>query len=140
MALRRCPTSFGGPVLQDGQFSAGVRQGIKQSNQWRDWIQNNQDEARRARWDDRLGLSGIRPDATGLVLVGRGEPRTELDNVRLRETSKGIEVRTYDWLLRTADHARVGGFGALPTPETSTYDQSLRTRRPYRPVNRPGSS
>jgi hypothetical protein len=107
-------------------FSEGVRHGVTQINDWRDWIRDHQDIARRTRYENGLGLSGIRPDAKGLVLIGRGEVTSDPDNVRLREADRdNIDVRTYDWLARTAARGRYGGFGQLSL-ELNEEDTSLR--------------
>jgi hypothetical protein len=78
-----------------------ARKGVSQVKEWREWLQNNLDVARRSKRKDGLGLVDIRPRSEGVVLVGR---RTRLldnaDAVRnpIREEND-IQVHTYDWLL-----------------------------------------
>ena len=82
-----------------------ARKGVSQVREWREWLQNNLDMARRSKEKDGLGLVDIRPRSQGLVLVGR---RTRLlDNTSavrnaIREESD-IDVQTYDWLLDRLD-------------------------------------
>jgi hypothetical protein len=89
-----------------------ARRGVSQVREWREWLQNNLDLARRSKRRDGLGLVDIRPGSEGLVLVGR---RTRLlekaESVRnaIREES-GIRVHTYDWLVEQITGVlRVGG-------------------------------
>jgi hypothetical protein len=83
------------------ELARDARKGVSQVREWREWIQNNLDEARRPKRADGLGLVDIRPQSEGLVLVGRRDRlRDNADSVRnaLREDSD-ISVHTYDWLL-----------------------------------------
>ena len=48
-----------------------ARRGVTQIREWREWLQNNLDTARRPTSKDGLGLIDIRPMSEGLVLVGR---------------------------------------------------------------------
>lgn len=78
-----------------------ARKGVSQVKEWREWLQNNLDVARRSKQKDGLGLVDIRPRSEGVVFVGR---RARLlgnaDAVRnpIREEND-IQVHTYDWLL-----------------------------------------
>lgn len=83
------------------QLSDKARTGVSQIQEWREWIQNNLDYARRPRNHDGLGLIDIRPAAEGLVLVGRREElRPSASSLRrqLYET-ESISIHTYDWLI-----------------------------------------
>ena len=89
-------------ILKSGEdLHDKARTGVSQIKNWREWIADNLELARRPIAEDGLGLAGIRPRDAGLVLVGRrqslyDDPR----NVRrqLREDAR-IYVRTYDWLI-----------------------------------------
>jgi len=78
-----------------------ARKGVSQVKEWREWLQNNLDVARRSKRKDGLGLVDIRPRSEGVVLVGR-RPRllNNADAVRnaIREEND-IQVHTYDWLV-----------------------------------------
>lgn len=94
-----------------------ARKGVSQVKEWRDWLQNNLSKARRFRREGGLGLADIRPNADGLVIVGRRELLHEGSPAvrdRLREESR-IDVRTYDWWL-----ARVEGAFAYSGPSASS--------------------
>jgi hypothetical protein len=85
------------------ELDAFARRGVTQIKEWREWLQNNLDMARRSREQDGLGLVDIRPRSEGLVLVGR---RADLNDnagaVRhpYREDN-GIRIHTYDWLVES---------------------------------------
>lgn len=89
-------------ILKSGEdLHDKARTGVSQIKNWREWIADNLELARRPIAEDGLGLAGIRQRDAGLVLVGRrqslyADPR----NVRrqLREDAR-IYVRTYDWLI-----------------------------------------
>lgn len=88
-------------LAKSNQFDKHARSGESQIREWREWLQNNLDMARRLRRENGLGLPDIRPQAEGLVLVGRRgrlrENSLELRN-QLLENSR-IQMHTYDWLL-----------------------------------------
>lgn len=99
---------------KSGLLSHGVRTGIAQINEWREWVQNNLAHARQPVAEGGLGLAGIRPDARGLVLVGRGHVGGDPDPLRSRTADRdAIEVRTYDWLMRAVLTPRVAGMGLM---------------------------
>jgi Shedu protein SduA, C-terminal len=78
-----------------------ARRGVTQVKEWREWLLNNLDMARRSKRRDGLGLVDIRPRSEGLVLVGRRAQLLEnADAVRnpIRE-GDDINVHTYDWLV-----------------------------------------
>jgi hypothetical protein len=83
------------------ELDASARRGVAQIREWREWLQNNLDMARRPTEQDGLGLADIRPRSEGLVLVGR---RAVLNDnagaVRYpyREDDR-IRIHTYDWLV-----------------------------------------
>ncbi|HSH61598.1 MAG TPA: Shedu anti-phage system protein SduA domain-containing protein [Acidimicrobiales bacterium] len=90
-------------LATSNQFSKEVRKGISQVSEWREWLSNNLASAKNLPRDDGLGLTGIRPNADGMVLVGRRAKVGKRDQ-RLRnrewETNR-IRIHTYDWLLET---------------------------------------
>lgn len=82
-------------------FDKYARQGVSQVREWREWLQLNLANARQPRSEGGLGLFDIRPQADGLVLVGRRErlsPRAKQIRARLYE-AENIGVHTYDWLV-----------------------------------------
>ena len=82
-----------------------ARKGVSQVSEWREWLQNNLDTARRSRRNDGLGLVEIRPQSEGVVLVGRRAllfDNTHTVRNPIREQSR-IRVHTYDWLLERLD-------------------------------------
>jgi hypothetical protein len=90
-------------LLQDGELAEKARHAIKQIEDWRRWLTNNLDEARRLPYQDGVGLVDIRREHTrGLVLIGRREEVLGCsEDARQRESTQSrILVRTYDWLLQ----------------------------------------
>jgi len=88
---------------RQNELDAYARRGVTQIKEWREWLQNNLDMARRPVEQDGLGLADIRPRSEGLVLVGR---RAALNDnagaVRhpYREDDR-IRIHTYDWLVES---------------------------------------
>ena len=87
------------------QFDRDARKGVSQIKEWREWLHDNLDEARRPVEDSGLGLPDIRSQAEGLVLVGRRErlrPNAAKLRNQLFEDSR-IQMHTYDWLLEALE-------------------------------------
>ena len=88
-------------------FEEHARRGVSQIKEWRQWIQDNLAYARQAKDENGLGLHDIRPQAKGIVLVGRRHllhPVARNLRSQLDEDSR-IEMRTYDWLLEQLEGA-----------------------------------
>lgn len=89
---------------KQGDPASFLNHAVQQIRNWRDWLKNNLDEARRLEQDKGLGLVGIEPELDCLILIGR---RRDLDvssiDVR-RRINKEIngEIHTYDWLVEEA--------------------------------------
>ncbi len=56
--------------IADGQASSQLRKAVKQITDWREWLADNADYARRGIKENGLGLPGIRHDARGLIAAG----------------------------------------------------------------------
>ena len=100
-------------LRDDNLLEKHARKGVSQVEEWREWLQNNLDYARRSRRNGGLGLPDIRPGSEGLVLVGRRVRLHEnADAVRhpIRERSN-IRIHTYDWWLE-----RLGGLVTFKGP------------------------
>jgi antiviral defense system Shedu protein SduA len=96
-----------------------ARKGMSQISEWREWLQNNLDMARRGRRHDGLGLIDIRPQSDGLVLVGRRSlllDNTHMVRNRFREENR-IRIHTYDWLIEQLN----GILSFVGPPRTSPY-------------------
>jgi hypothetical protein len=101
-------------AINDGQAAKEVRKAQQQIADWRNWLTDNLDHARRSVRENGLGLAGIRPDARGLIIVGRGQMSDKPDELRQRiEREQRIVVRTYDWLVRQSGQSRGLPFGML---------------------------
>ena len=94
-------------LANGNEFDQYARKGVSQIEEWREWLQDNLDQARRSRQDNGLGLHDIRPQAEGIVLVGRRDvlrPNAQkLRNQRREQMS--IRMHTYDWLVEQLEGA-----------------------------------
>jgi hypothetical protein len=100
-------------------LDAAARKGVTQIKEWREWLQNNLDMARRPVSKDGLSLIDIRPRGEGLVLVGRRALLNEnSDMVRnpYREENS-IRIHTYDWFVE-----RLFGIVAYVGPPRTSRD------------------
>ena len=89
-------------------FDLSARTGVRQINEWRQWIEDNPDTAHRSRQENGIGLPDIRPQAEGIVLVGRREklrPAAKILRRRLHEAER-IRMQTYDRLVEQLEGAR----------------------------------
>jgi hypothetical protein len=95
----RSPTA----LSKKNDFDKHARAGIAQIEEWREWLQDNLDQARRGPRQNGLSLPDIRPGVDGIVLVGtRDRLATNANPLRSRlSESKRIDVHTYDWLVET---------------------------------------
>ena len=95
---------------RSNQLDRHARAGVAQINDWRRWIETHRDPARLSRDENGYGLPNIRPQAEGVVLVGR---RHKLDRsivagfLRNEHYEKDrITIQTYDRLLEQLEGAR----------------------------------
>ena len=95
---------------QDGLQSAHLTHALGQIRDWRRWVSNNLDYARRPREHDGLGLIGIEPRITGVVIIGRRGiyPSKYNDFRREMVERERIVIHSYDALLEVAQDNRSG--------------------------------
>ena len=106
-------------TISDGQHSSQLRKAIQQIIDWREWLSNSANYARRSVADNGLGLPGIRADARGLIIISRADRSTTHSVNRMRELNdRNIEIRTYDWLVRACQISRGLPFGVLDAERT----------------------
>ena len=89
---------------RDGLPTQHIHHAIGQIRDWRSWLRDNRDYARRARSENGLGLAGIDSRLPGLILIGRRERFPERYNEFRREQADRyrIMIHSYDWLLDVA--------------------------------------
>ena len=94
-------------ATKGGRLAAIPRHAVDQILDWRRWLTDNLDTARRSRDEHGLGLPGIRPDAPGLVIVGRRRGVENLNNNERNDlrSDRQIRVQTWDWLVENVDGA-----------------------------------
>lgn len=86
--------------LKSGQLSEKARTAVQQVLSWREWLIDNLATARSS-GKHGLGLTDIRPESPGIVLIGRRSstrPVSALVQHRLSETQH-VTLHSYDWLL-----------------------------------------
>lgn len=111
-------------AIEDGSPRKELRHAIKQLNDWQEWLSNNLAKARGRVVDGGLGLTGIRSDARGVIIIGRGDVTSTTDVMRARWLPRGVEIRSYDWLVRAARFAQRSRFGLLDMETNSEDDES----------------
>jgi hypothetical protein len=86
--------------LKNGQLSAKARTGVQQIESWREWLADNLAMARSS-GQHGLGLTDIRPESPGIVLIGRrAAAKPVLPEVQRRlAEQRAITLHSYDWLL-----------------------------------------
>ena len=96
----------------DGIQTSDLTQAISQITDWRDWLRDNIDYARRPKEQSGLGLIGIESRLSGLILIGRRDEYPERYNRFRRDMLEGmrIAIHSYDWLV---DAARNNSSGRL---------------------------
>lgn len=89
---------------RNGNESSQLAEGIRQIHEWREFLAEAIDHARKRKVDGGLGLPYIVADSPGLIIIGRSESRS--DSARKRLGSLGRSNRTsihsWDWLVRKA--------------------------------------
>ena len=90
-----------------GDPTARLVHGETQIQNWRSWLNRNQNYAARPRNEEGLGLTDIVPSLPGLVLIGRRRKEDEAfkDLRRQRKISQRIEVHSYDFLVDCGSQA-----------------------------------
>ena len=84
-----------------GNVSKELSHAIRQIQDWRAWLQRNQNYAARAKSEGGLGLTDIISDIPGLILIGRRNNIDPATNERRRQMVKDlkIQIHSYDYLL-----------------------------------------
>ena len=95
---------------RDGLPSSKLNHAMGQIRDWREWLMNNIDYARRPKEQTGLGLVGIDPRVTGLILIGRRLESNDRYNEfrRQRIDRERIVIHSYDWLVDVARSNKSG--------------------------------
>ena len=95
---------------KDGLQSQYLTHAIGQIRDWRKWLRNNLDYARRSPEQDGLGLIGIDDRVAGLILIGRRNEYPERYNEFRRQMidRERIVIHSFDWLADIALSNRSG--------------------------------
>ena len=89
---------------RDGLPAEALNHAIAQIRDWRKWLMDNIDYARRPREQNGLGLVGIDSRVPGLILIGRRHAYPERFNEFRRQMidQERIVIHSYDWLVDVA--------------------------------------
>ena len=89
---------------RDGLQTSELTHAIGQINDWRNWLRDNLDYARRRKDQNGLGLVGVDDRIPSLILIGRRAKFPERFNQtrRILRDREQILVHSYDWLLDVA--------------------------------------
>lgn len=89
---------------KSGNPSRQLTHAIRQIQDWRAWLNINQNYAARPRHESGLGLTDIVPSLHGLILIGRRSSTSPSSNERRRQMIRdlNIEIHSYDFLLSSA--------------------------------------
>jgi len=87
-----------------GDPRASLSHAIRQIQDWRAWLQRNQNYASRLRRESGLGLTDITANVPGIVLMGRRAMVNSETNERRRQMASDlkIQIHTYDHLIEAA--------------------------------------
>ncbi len=88
-----------------GRQSEQLDEGLRQISEWRRWLADNRDYARRPRSSNGLGLTDVSAEDPGVLLIGREADLTDDDRHRRRQLdgTYNVRIHTYDWLARSAE-------------------------------------
>jgi hypothetical protein len=86
-----------------GDPTCKLTHAIRQIQDWRAWIQRNQNYAARNRSENGLGLTDIVSAVPGLILMGRRSDVSAGTSERRRQMvlDLNIKIHSYDWLLES---------------------------------------
>lgn len=89
---------------KQGRMCEQLDEGLRQIDEWRQWIAANRDTAQRSRSQMGLGLTEIDSDPPGLLLIGREGDLTPEHAQRRQQLGRhyNVKIHTYDWLAREA--------------------------------------
>jgi len=90
---------------KDGNPSAALNDAVRRVVDWRTWLRNNIDYARRPSENDGLNLIDISVDIPYYIFIGRQRDLNDNNRNRRRQMSKELKVQihTYDWLIKTVE-------------------------------------
>lgn len=91
-------------ITKSGRKSARLEHALQQIRDWRKWVADNIDYARRPRHQSGLGLENIQPRLLGLLVVGRRKTYNETFNDLRKQIHRDelIQISSWDGILEWA--------------------------------------
>jgi len=89
---------------RNGEPTAALQHALQQVRDWRSWLGKNQSYAAKPRLEQGLGLTNIRSDLAGLIIIGRRsqtDPRTN-DRRQQLMSETNCRIHSYDFLIEAA--------------------------------------
>ncbi|NOZ09843.1 MAG: DUF4263 domain-containing protein [Gammaproteobacteria bacterium] len=86
---------------KNGDPNQYLNHAIRQIQDWRAWLNRNQNYACRSRDENGLGLTDVTPNIAGLIIIGRRKDIDSKTNDRRRQMVQdlNIEIHSYDFLV-----------------------------------------
>ena len=123
-----------------GDPSHALTHAIRQIQDWRAWLQRNQNYAARNRDESGLGLTDIIGDVPGLILIGRRADVPKGTEERRRQMIRDLKIRiqTYDWLLESVRNAAeaIEEINGKNAPKAAQKQDSTKNKLPKVRVRR----
>lgn len=91
-------------ITKSGRKTADLEHAIQQIRDWRSWVTENLDYARKDKAKNGLGLSDIIPRFSGFVIIGRRKEFTSKFNELRKQIFRDelIEIRSWDGIIEWA--------------------------------------
>ena len=112
---------------KNGRPTCELTHAMQQIRDWREWLQENLNYAKKEKEENGLGLVEITPDLPGLIIIGRRDEESQKYRIKRRNLGKesNIEIHTYDWLYDRAkerlEALKRYGDGSLSALEKGGY-------------------
>jgi len=92
-----------GMFTKAGDPTRTLTHAIRQVQDWRAWLQRNQNYAARSRLEGGLGLTDVTASLKGLILLGRRNDSDPATNERRRQMGQdlNIDIHSYEFVLES---------------------------------------
>ena len=93
---------------KNGDPSSSLTHAVRQATDWRTWLRNNIDYARRPRDKNGLNLIDIDSNLPFYILIGSRRGLDDRNRERRHNMNKdlNIQIHTYDWLIEVVEYGQ----------------------------------